>query len=33
LSVDGPLKHVDHSRIVSLNADLMPNEHYGLDIG
>ena len=33
LSVDGPLKHVDHSRIVSLNADLMPNEHYGVDIG
>jgi hypothetical protein len=32
-SVDGPLQHVDHSRIVSLNADLMPNEHYGLDIG
>ncbi len=33
LSVDGPLQHVDHSRIVSLNADLMPNEHYGFDIG
>src|ERR1700691_6079610 len=32
-SVDGPLQHVDHSRIVSLNADLMPNEHYGVDIG
>jgi hypothetical protein len=32
-SVDGPLQHVDHSRIVSLNADLMPNEHYGFDIG
>ncbi len=32
-SVDGPLQHVDHSRIVSLNTDLMPNEHYGLDIG
>jgi len=31
-SVDGPLKHVDHSRIVSLNADLMPNERYGFDI-
>jgi hypothetical protein len=31
-SVDGPLQHVDHSRIVSLNADLMPNEHYGFDI-
>ena len=33
VSVDGPLQHVDHSRIVSLNADLMPNEHYGFDIG
>ncbi len=33
VSVDGPLEHVDHSRIVSLNADLMPNEHYGIDIG
>jgi hypothetical protein len=32
-SVDGPLEHADHSRIVSLNADLMPNEHYGFDIG
>jgi hypothetical protein len=32
-SVDGPLQHVDHSRTVSLNADLMPNEHYGFDIG
>ena len=31
-SVDGPLQHVDHSRIVSLNADLMPNQHYGFDI-
>ena len=33
VSVDGPLQHVDHSRIASLNADLMPNEHYGFDIG
>jgi hypothetical protein len=32
-SVDGPLQHVDHSRIFSLNTDLMPNEHYGFDIG
>jgi hypothetical protein len=31
-SVDGPLQHVDHSRTLSLNADLMPNEHYGFDI-
>ncbi|MGA2351270.1 MAG: hypothetical protein ABSF70_12620 [Terracidiphilus sp.] len=29
--VDGPLGHVDHSRIVSLGAVLAPNEHYGLD--
>ena len=33
VSVDGPLQHVDHSRIASLNADLMPDEHYGFDIG
>jgi len=32
-SVDGPLQHVDHSRTLSLNADLIPNEHYGFDIG
>ena len=31
-SVDGPLQHVDHIRTLSLNADLMPNEHYGFDI-
>jgi hypothetical protein len=31
-SVDGPLQHVDHSRTLSVNADLMPNEHYGFDI-
>lgn len=29
---DGPLDHVDHSRVVSLGAELMPNEHYGLDL-
>ena len=28
---EGPLDHVDHSRIVSLGAVLAPNEHYGLD--
>jgi hypothetical protein len=28
----GPLNHVDHSRTVSLNADLAPNEHYGFNI-
>jgi hypothetical protein len=32
-SVDGPLQHVDHSRVLSVNADLMPDEHYGFDIG
>ena len=29
---DGPIYHVDHSRIVSLGANLFPNEHYGLDL-
>jgi len=29
---EGPLDHVDHSRVVSLGAVLMPNEHYGLDL-
>jgi hypothetical protein len=29
--IDGPLNHVDYSRIGSLSADLAPNEHYGLD--
>jgi len=28
---EGPLNHVDHSRIVSLGAVLSPNEHYGFD--
>jgi hypothetical protein len=28
---DGPLNHVDHSRVVSLGTVLMPNEHYGFD--
>jgi hypothetical protein len=28
---EGPIDHVDHSRVVSLGAVLMPNEHYGLD--
>ncbi len=27
----GPLGHVDHSRVVSVGANLMPNEHYGFD--
>ena len=29
--IDGPLNHVDHSRIVSMGAVLSPNEHYGFD--
>lgn len=28
---EGPLNHVDHSRIVSLGAVISPNEHLGLD--
>ncbi|MGD0890843.1 MAG: hypothetical protein ABR923_04865 [Terracidiphilus sp.] len=28
---EGPLNHVDHSRIVSIGAVIAPNEHYGLD--
>ena len=31
LTYAGPLNHVDHSRVVSLATDLMPNEHYGID--
>lgn len=27
----GPLEHQDHSRFVSLGADLEPNEHYGVN--
>jgi hypothetical protein len=27
----GPINHVDHSRTASLNADLAPNEHYGVN--
>ncbi|MGA3263621.1 MAG: hypothetical protein ABSC47_06215 [Terracidiphilus sp.] len=29
---EGPLNHVDYSRIVSLGAVLSPNEHYGIDL-
>ncbi len=29
---DGPLEHVDHSRVASLGAQIFPNEHYGLDL-
>jgi len=28
-SVDGPLNHLDHSRVASLGAQLLPNERYG----
>jgi hypothetical protein len=28
---EGPLNHVDHSRIASVGAVISPNEHYGLD--
>ncbi len=30
LPFEGPIDHVDHSRVASLGADLTPNEHYGL---
>jgi len=30
-SADGPLDHVDHTRVLGLTASLAPNEHYGLD--
>jgi hypothetical protein len=29
---DGPLDHVDHSRMASLSASMYPNEHYGFDV-
>ncbi len=36
LAADGvtpmALDHADHSRVLSLGANLMPNEHYGLDL-
>ena len=28
---DGPIQHVDRSRVASFGAVLAPNEHYGLD--
>jgi hypothetical protein len=28
---EGPLNHVDHSRVASLGAVLSPNEHFGID--
>jgi hypothetical protein len=30
-NLDGPLDHVDHSRILSMGVVLAPNEHYGFD--
>jgi hypothetical protein len=30
-ALDGPLDHVAHTRVVSVGANLAPNEHYGLD--
>ena len=29
---EGPLNHVDYSRIASVSAALYPNEHYGFDL-
>jgi hypothetical protein len=29
---EGPLDHVDHSRMASLSASLAPNEHYAFDL-
>jgi hypothetical protein len=29
---EGPLNHVDHSRVGSISAVLLPNEHYGLNV-
>ncbi len=29
---EGPLDHVDHTRIASVSAALYPNEHYGFDM-
>jgi hypothetical protein len=31
VSYEGPLNHVDHSRVFSLGAVMNPNEHYGID--
>ncbi len=29
---EGPLDHVDHTRIASVSASLAPNEHYAFDV-
>jgi hypothetical protein len=31
VTYDGPINHVDHSRIVSVGGVIAPNEHYSLD--
>jgi len=31
-SVDGPLAHVDYSRVGSVGLSLAPNDHYSLDV-
>jgi hypothetical protein len=28
---EGPIDHVDHSRVASLSAAIYPNDHYGVD--
>jgi hypothetical protein len=30
-SYEGPIDHVDHTRVISMAGTLSPNEHYGLD--
>jgi hypothetical protein len=30
--LDGPLGHVDHSRIGSIGLSMAPNDHYGFDV-
>jgi hypothetical protein len=29
---EGPINHVDHSRVASMGVVLSPNEHYGIDL-
>jgi hypothetical protein len=29
---EGPLNHIDYTRIASISASLYPNEHYGFDL-
>ena len=29
---EGPINHIDYSRVGSIGASLMPNEHYGIDL-